>query len=418
MQDRDNWLNRTMQDQGRYLDKVKECRSRGPGLIPCPGGNSTKDEEVRCEERVLDCFHSNTTSHPKKCSRGEKYCLVLGTCIPQGAKMLCPPVAGQCPLTRPMRCPDWKCVRHRRECSSRGNHTDGGNTYCPDGRLSRSMKDCARNMTWEGCPGGKLKCPQLWGRCADSLEECEGVTGCENGTKACGIQRDDKGRPIREVLPGTNRTRVAYICKDKCKWSGRDHKAVAVTRVLEKMKGGQGARRLDVMSEGGLVALRIAATSDKAFRRIDNGTGEVAFEVRPVPDSHRQEGSFKRFEAEGSLMGLVTVEPTVPIELDQEGGLELHFPLFDDAAVDVDSAMCSRLVSQMLVLSVDDIGMVDEPPVFVGHCRPALMWEEAGADRGNCSCSVNVSHFTTFAFVEMPGDVMRAHMPPLHYDSI
>ena len=35
---------------------------------------------------------------------------------------------------------------------------------------------------------------------------------------------------------------------------------------------------------------------------------EVSFTVRQVPDSHGQEGSFKDFQDEGSLMGLVTVE--------------------------------------------------------------------------------------------------------------
>lgn len=411
MQDRDKWLNSTKQDKDRYRDKKKECRSQGRGLIPCPGG---KDDEVRCEERVLDCFESNNTKPDlKKCDRGEKYCLVLGACISKDAKMLCPPIAGKCPEQRPVRCHDWKCVRHRRECGSGkpgGNRTADGSAYCPDGSLGRSIKDCARNMTWEGCPGGKVECPQRRGKCADSLQECERVTGCPNGTMACGMQRDDEGRPIREVIPGTNKTRAAYICKHKCKWSGREDKVVAVTRALEEVEGGgRRAKKLDVMSEGGRVALRIAMTSDKAFRRIDNRTGEVAFDVRPVPDSHWQEGSFKRFEDEGSLMGLVTVEPTVPIELDEQGGLELLFPVLDDAALDVDRAMCSRLVSQVLVLSVDDIAMLDQEPEYVGHCRPALMGEEGG--RGNCSCSVNVSHFTTFATVEMLGAVMLARLP-------
>lgn len=43
------------------------------------------------------------------------------------------------------------------------------------------------------------------------------------------------------------------------------------------------------------------------------GPGEVSFAVRPVPDSHRQEGSFKRFQDDGSLMGLVTVQVAVSV---------------------------------------------------------------------------------------------------------
>lgn len=48
------------------------------------------------------------------------------------------------------------------------------------------------------------------------------------------------------------------------------------------------------------------AGTDKSS--VSGRPGEVSFTVRPVPDSHRQEGSFKNFQDEGSLMGLVTVE--------------------------------------------------------------------------------------------------------------
>jgi hypothetical protein len=62
-------------------------------------------------------------------------------------------------------------------------------------------------------------------------------------------------RPILELIPGTNKTRPAYICKDKCKRGGKDNKPVTVTSALEAVKGSDDVsagvrKKLDVLSGG------------------------------------------------------------------------------------------------------------------------------------------------------------------------
>jgi hypothetical protein len=145
--------------------------------------------------------------------------------------------------------------------------------------------------------------------------------------------------------------------------------------------------------------VRMTAKPDKLkYRRYDNKTDPVSFSVRPVPDSHRQEGSFKGFNDRGSLLSLVTIEPSVPIELDLESDLQLLVPVMEDASTDCDLDTCSQIVSGLQVLSVDDIGELDAEPDFVDYCTPALIGEVGG--RGNCSCSATVKHFSTFAVVD------------------
>ena len=76
----------------------------------------------------------------------------------------------------------------------------------------------------------------------------------------------------------------------------------------------------------------------------------------------------------------------------------------------MDEADCAFLVAGMQVLSVNDITNLEEPPSQVGWCSPALLepvMDAASARlKGNCSCAVNVTHFTTFATVDAEADNM------------
>ena len=129
---------------------------------------------------------------------------------------------------------------------------------------------------------------------------------------------------------------------------------------------------------------------ENAFKRVDGGDADVTFNVRSVPDSHRQEGSFKKFHDRGTLLNVITVEPSVPLDLDQaEGGLELQFPVPDDAAVGSDESRCLRIVSGMQVLSVPDISQVDAEAEFVDFCKPQLLWQDTDQE-AQCACAINV----------------------------
>lgn len=173
--DREEMLNKTKPIQDHYRERLKECRRQGRGLVPCPGG---KEDELRCEERLLDCYN---TSKPErgKCDRGEKYCFALGRCVPIHSKILCPPIAGKCPDSRPVRCPNWKCAENKKECKPGGNRTDDDSAYCPDGSRGKSMKDCARNMTWDGCPAGKVSA-LVSGPLYIRVHACPRVPGLDN----------------------------------------------------------------------------------------------------------------------------------------------------------------------------------------------------------------------------------------------
>ena len=99
-------------------------------------------------------------------------------------------------------------------------------------------------------------------------------------------------------------------------------------------------------------------------------------------------------------------QPLDMIELLPDKGLELHFAISDDSGINVDLTTCAFLVAGMQVLSVDDITDFAETPKFVDHCKPRLFKQSISHMRGNCSCAVNVTHFTTFGTVDAEADGM------------
>jgi hypothetical protein len=93
----------------------------------------------------------------------------------------------------------------------------------------------------------------------------------------------------------------------------------------------------------------------------------------------------------------------------------MQMALAEDAAVSVDVTMCSELVQDMQVVSVQDATSLDKVPTFVQFCSPVLMFTPvaqatASASRplikGVCSCGFDLTHFTTFALVDIVVDDM------------
>ena len=401
-------FNRLVNATWRIEEQMQQGRER------CPDRDKPVwcRQKSECRETPLDCFsepdghvgHDGQgalqeweDSEQRKCGRDERFCFVNG-CVPKFSRILCSPISSTCPEHKPFRCRNWKCAVNHTACSS-GEKPDG--FVCPNGKAVDTARQCLRNMTWDGCPAGKIDCPQKRGLCVDSLDECERKTGCPVGNVSCGFLRGPNGRPVVSVDPETGERALKHDCRESCQ-KGRglgDSKPVATSGVL-----GRGKNKIDVHAEDGRLALAIEMRGENAFKRVDGGDADVTFNVRPVPDSHKQEGSFKKFHDRGTLLNVITVEPSVPLDLDQaEGGLELQFPVPDDAAVGSDESRCLRLVSGMQVLSVPDISQVDAEAEFVDFCKPQLLWQDTDQE-AQCACAINVTHFTTFATVDAGAD--------------
>jgi len=369
----------------------------------------------QCVENLRDCFNSSLgmddfrKEGSKRCGDEQIWCDRDG-CITKGE--VCSPVSVDCPTTKPFRCTNWKCVDLESSCKV--SSTCQGKTLCPDGRCKPNLTRCAAKMTWEGCLPGTSECQQKKGLCAKTNNECQLKTGCLAGLVSCGTDRNKtNGAPIIEEYieeTGLVKWRIKLECQKSCKNKdgGSRLEPMPVIKPLIAAVAGKMKGVLEVKAKDSeRVAMKIEVKSESAFRRLDGATDSVRFSVQPVPQSLHQEGSFREYHKHGTLMSLMSVEPADLIELLPGKGLELQFALPDDASVDVNLRTCSFLVAGMQVLSVDDITNLEEKPAFVDHCSPVLFRAPGStSDRGNCSCAVNVTHFTTFGTVDSEADEM------------
>jgi len=213
----------------------RKCNDAAP--IPCPPiGEATSE---LCVEKLKDCFPSDEDledfrkSGMGKCKEDEVWCPRDG-CGEKG-EMICSPVAGECPEAAPFRCKDWKCAATEDLCGSDADHECGGKVLCPDGTCKDRLRDCAKNMTWSGCPPGKIACAQkkslcvevcsagdaAAGLCKTPAEKCEIKTGCKQGLVSCGTARNTStGAPIVEEYAdgnGRKQRRLKLDCRETCK---------------------------------------------------------------------------------------------------------------------------------------------------------------------------------------------------------
>ena len=116
----------------------------------------------------------------------------------------------------------------------------------------------------------------------------------------------------------------------------------------------------------------------------------VNFSVAAVPDSLLQEGALGALLESGALVSSpIQIEPSAEIQI--EGAMELDIPLLDDAA-NADDSLCALALEQTHMLSISDITDIDEQPTTIGVCRQGAV--------GNCSCAVNVTHFSTYLLAD------------------
>jgi hypothetical protein len=157
---------------------------------------------------------------------------------------------------------------------------------------------------------------------------------------------------------------------------------------MRKELNAEGSSTLEAKTKDGkpAVALRV---KEGAFK-VGGKQKAVNFSVAAVPDSLLQEGALGALLESGALVSSpIQIEPSAEIQI--EGAMELDIPLLDDAA-NADDSLCALALEQTHMLSISDITDIDEQPTTIGVCRQGAV--------GNCSCAVNVTHFSTYLLAD------------------
>jgi len=385
-------------------EKLAKCNTKAVSML-CPtemleelNPNSTK--AGACVSTLAECFVGldgavNKTLmlayrglKDKRCPASEKYCDQEGICLGKGAS--CRP-AYKCPTTNPFRCGDWSCAVDASGCSvpgSSSNTADAcpkGQQLCPDGLCyngTGGLKECTRRgVQWDGCPPGKLSCGRP-GICGKSAKECLAKVGCGDQLTFCGFQRDGKsGKVLFDANIGKPLPRC--VRPDQCSY-GLPRRPQGMRKELNA----EGSSTLEAKTKDGkpAVALRV---KEGAFK-VGGKQKAVNFSVAAVPDSLLQEGALGALLESGALVSSpIQIEPSAEIQI--EGAMELDIPLLDDAA-NADDSLCALALEQTHMLSISDITDIDEQPTTIGVCRQGAV--------GNCSCAVNVTHFSTYLLAD------------------
>jgi len=418
---------------------------------------ATQNAPEKCVPTYMDCF--NTTDRAvaaiaqKQCvdstDTGKVYCHING-CVERQTDCLA--LTGRCAADTPFRCRDWTCVNNTNGigCGDRHTHCSAKEVFCPDWTCAPTIYECAKRMTWQGCSPGFIECPQKRGLCVKSLQQCVNQTGCSAGQLVCGMARDHLTlKPVLELyydtiaeadanssLPALPSWRVKQDCRSSCQTRNNGPILIVEPIILQVPLVTESAstesaplayddRQTAWTQNRAAVVMRIKIYDAAAVKQFgvhpnkpinsseENGN-TVRFKVNAVSDSLQQRGSFKQFHERGTIRSIVTVEPLDLIQIVQEG-VQMQLALPEDAAVDVDITMCAELVQGMQVISVQDASSLDKIPMFVQFCTPILVFMPVAQPttstssplvKGVCSCAIDLTHFTTFALVDVVVDDM------------
>jgi len=375
---------------GANLEKEKEKCTDETKKMLCP--KAAGPNARTCVEALADCFmidgvyNATLADRAKKdrdgkCGAGEKYCAQEDVCVGRGAS--CAPQT-KCPSDKSYRCPSWKCKADADQCNdgARPEACPEGEMRCPDGLCypgSGGIKECAKKgVQWEGCPPGKMECSNgRPGTCAQDLAACNAKVGCVAPLKACGFERNaTTGKPIF-----SDDGKPKAKCLDAC-GVGSARPPEFKKKEFDPSQGG----KLEVKTKDGKPAM--ALKIGRGGFKTKSGRA-VNFTVDSVPDSLVQEGAFGEYFESGALLSsLVKVDPGEAVEV--EGMMELDIPILDDATSDPD--ICQKVLDQSVMLSISDITNVSDT------VDPAVTCVKGAI--GNCSCAINVTHFSTYGVVD------------------
>ena len=155
----------------------------------CELKNNCGDNEVLCWDYTCASSYSLCPTR-KTCPEGKILC-PDGTCQNSGH---CPqPISRNCPIEKPIQCPDFNCVEDKNDCNKnkvcppglslceddicrdKCEIIDDKKYKCSNGLFVNNSQLCPSEMQ---CPNSWIKCPQ--GGCAQSQESCKFIQGYKN----------------------------------------------------------------------------------------------------------------------------------------------------------------------------------------------------------------------------------------------
>ena len=392
-----------------FLDGEKTL-SQGclPPLIKCQDGTCKRSKE--------ECLKTQIDAEKAVCiASGKTYCWAKKSCVetaadctsekeaciltrmkwcPREEKCIEPSLPcisiQECPKETPFRCHDFSCATEKALCqdvSIMPIVCAEGERMCFDGSCY-SKREYLQKCTvpYNGCGPGYIECNTTFdsGVCRKSITECEREYGCGKDEKLCGWERTSDGSMYSSKKSAVRKR----ICKKRCYFT-------------QAMKPETKAQEVDTTASDTVIDLmtndREGAAKRRSVRmRVKKGMlrRKTNFTFVDVPDSVRfSEKVVKKF-GERVKAPMITIEPSEEVDFSQPGGIELEFPVLDEAAQE-SSVVCNALLLKLRAYKIDNILNATEDWAEMGRCKPARWSGEA-----ECICKVNVTHFSTFAVAE------------------
>uniref|UniRef100_A0A7S0HQJ0 Uncharacterized protein n=1 Tax=Hanusia phi TaxID=3032 RepID=A0A7S0HQJ0_9CRYP len=376
-----NKANNFMQDSRTYMQQLDSCKA--PNNALCPSSDIVLDDQKgKCVKSMVLCFNQtvksvNLTALNAPCGTmgNEHFCVAQDSCN-QG--LPCAPAAMECSANMSYRCADWSCAASEQDCPT---YSAGANqVLCPDGVTKKSdWAGCAQAaITWQGCPPWQSSCSSNPKYCGSKDMSCEQLTGCSDSLQSCGLKRDNNGTAI---INATTK-RPEFICAQSC---DRPPSPGPVPQTAMLMPG-TANQQIMLNSSDGMTAFALKASSQNAFRRVDNATDAVNFTISSVVSSILQQGPFAQYFKAGKIVSeVITIEPSADLTI--EGGLQIDIPLAGTAE------SCTAMLGQLELVVVSDLLNFSAMPERVGNCSKGAI--------GNCSCLCSIYHFSTYAVADI-----------------
>eukprot|EP00960_Hanusia_phi_P053133 761852-Hanusia_phi.AAC.6 len=307
-----------MQDSRTYMQQLDSCKA--PNNALCPSSDIVLDDQKgKCVKSMVLCFNQtvksvNLTALNAPCgTMGNEHvrtCL-LHTCT---AGLPCAPAAMECSANMSYRCADWSCAASEQDCPT---YSAGANqVLCPDGVTKKrcSALNVPKDLTrfglvsdWAGCAQAAITwqgCPPWQSSCSSNPKYC--------GSKDMSCDRPPSPGPVPQtamLMPGTANQQIMLNSSD------------------------------------GMTAFALKASSQNAFRRVDNATDAVNFTISSVVSSILQQGPFAQYFKAGKIVSeVITIEPSADLTI--EGGLQIDIPLAGRIRRQALASSCLREVMQ------------------------------------------------------------------------
>lgn len=251
---------------------------------------------------------------------------------------------------------------------------------CGDGMTCLgSARACAAAIPINGCPPGTGPCPNDETACVSDRAECSKVSGCPDGTRACGPRREGG----RVVIDATD-LKTLPICLPSCPPGGtRKPLQAAISGIMQQAA----AVVRELKTTGNLTALRLKLPPMRA------GQSPANISIGPIPLSTRQHGPFSSFVTKNNLMSeLIEIVPSPGTTFSEDEPLEVSIPIVD-ASAGANESQCRSVASTLTVYKVENAADFDTPPFKLSWCEPEY-------SDASCFCQFNTTHFSAYGVVD------------------